>query len=78
LNILWALPTHLLYFFRNKRAEWTSLYFMITGFLAIGILVFWKWLPQEMPIPAIPLILLVVVKSLGRRYWKKTLPETQA
>ena len=78
LNILWALPTHLLYFFRNKRAEWTSLYFMITGFLAIGILVFWKWLPQEMPIPAIPLIGLVVIKSLGRRYWKKTPPETQA
>lgn len=77
LNILWALPTHLLYFFRNKRAEWTSLYFMITGFLAIGILVFWKWLPQEMPIPAIPLIVLVVVKSLGRRYWKKTPPEAQ-
>lgn len=71
MNILWALPTHLLYFFRNRKAEWTDFYFMVVGFLAIALLVFWKWLPQELPVAAIPLVLLVVVKSLGRRYWKK-------
>lgn len=71
MNILWALPTHLLYFFRNRRAEWTNFYFMGVGFLAIALLVFWKWLPQELPVAAIPLVVLVVVKSLWRRYWKK-------
>jgi len=71
MNILWALPTHLLYFYRKRRAEWTDVYFMGVGFLAIALLVFWKWLPQELPVAAIPLVMLVVVKSLWRRYWKK-------
>jgi hypothetical protein len=71
MNILWALPTHLLYFYRNRRKEWTEMYFMIVGFIAAGLLIFWRWLPQELPVAAIPLILLVLVKSLGRRYWKK-------
>jgi hypothetical protein len=71
LNILWALPTHLFFFYRNRRAEWTEFYFMIVGFLAVAVLIFWKWLPQEMPVAAIPLVGLVVVKSLWRRYWKK-------
>ena len=75
LNILWALPTHLLYFYRNKRKEWTDIYFMGVGFLAAAVLLFWVWLPQELPVAAIPLVGLVVVKSLWRRYWKKETKE---
>jgi hypothetical protein len=78
LNILWALPTHLLYFFRNKKAEWTNFYFLTVGFLAIGVLLAWKWLPQELPIAALPLVILVVIKSLWRRYWKKEPEEPES
>jgi hypothetical protein len=69
-NLLWAWPTHLLFFWRNKRSEWTENYF--TGAAAFGALalIFWKWIPQAMPIAAIPIVVLVVIRGLWRRYWK--------
>ncbi|MBL7828961.1 MAG: DUF4105 domain-containing protein [Saprospiraceae bacterium] len=78
LNILWALPTHLFYFYRNKQTEWTEFYFRFVGFIALAVLALWYWLPQELPIPAIPILLLIVIKSLGRRYWKKSSDESMA
>lgn len=69
-NVLWALPTHLLYFWRRTRNEWVENYFMGVGILAALTLVFWAVIPQEMPVAAIPVAGLVVVKSLWRRYWK--------
>lgn len=78
LNLLWALPTHLLFFYRSRREEWTEIYFMGVGFLALAVLIFWKWLPQELPLAAIPLVFLVVIKSLWRRYWKKEKSEEEA
>jgi hypothetical protein len=71
LNLLWALPTHLLFFYRRRRTEFTDLYFKGVGFLALGVLAAWYWLPQQLPVEAIPIIGLVVVKSLWRQYWKK-------
>lgn len=71
LNILWALPTHLLFFYRIRKSEWTQFYFMAVGFLAAAVLIFWPWLPQDLPEAAIPIIVLVVIKSIGRRFWKK-------
>ncbi|MEZ4892360.1 MAG: DUF4105 domain-containing protein [Saprospiraceae bacterium] len=71
LNILWALPTHLFFFYRIRRNEWTEIYFLGVGYLAAALLVCWVWLPQALPVAAIPIIFLIVVKSLWRRYWKK-------
>ena len=70
-NLLWALPTHLLYFWRRKRSEWVENYFMGVGILAALTLIFWFFLPQAMPVAAMPIAGLVVVKSVWRRYWKK-------
>ncbi len=75
LNILWALPTHLFFFWRNRRTEWMDNYFTTAGILAALVLIFWKFIPQEMPIAAMPIAGLVVVKGLWRRYWKKEKPE---
>lgn len=74
-NILWALPTHLLYFWRRTRTEWIENYFMGVGILAALTLLFWAVIPQAMPIAAIPIAGLVVVKSLWRRYWKRDVLE---
>ena len=71
LNILWALPTHLLFFYRIRKSEWTQFYFMGVGFLAAALLLSWVWLPQDLPEAAIPIIILIVIKSIGRRFWKK-------
>ncbi len=70
LNILWALPTHLLFFWRRNRSEFTQNYFVGVAILAALTLVFWKWLPQEMPNAALPLVVLVVIKGIWRHYWK--------
>jgi hypothetical protein len=71
LNILWALPTHLLYFWRRNRSEWVENYFTGAALLAALTLLFWVFIPQDMPVEAIPIAGLVVVKGLWRRHWKK-------
>ncbi|MFN0212959.1 MAG: DUF4105 domain-containing protein [Saprospiraceae bacterium] len=71
LNILWAWPTHLLFFWRTRRTGSTENYFTVAALSALLLLIFWRWLPQEMPMPVLPLVLLIVVKGLWRRYWKK-------
>ncbi len=69
-NILWALPTHLLFFWKNRRSELTDNYFVGAAILAALAVVFWAFLPQEMPNAALPLAILVVAKGLFRRFWK--------
>jgi len=71
LNILWAWPTHLFFFWRTRRTGSTENYFTVAALTAALLLIFWKWMPQEMPTPALPLVALIVVKGLWRRYWKK-------
>lgn len=70
LNLMWALPTHLLFFWRRTRTEVTEIYFTAAAILAAIALAFWKFLPQELPLAAMPLAGLVVVKGMWR-HWKK-------
>lgn len=70
LNMMWALPTHLLFFWRRSRTEVTEMYFVGAAILAALALLFWTFMPQEMPVAAMPLAALVVVKGMWRR-WRK-------
>ncbi len=70
LNMMWALPTHLLFFWRRSRTEVTEMYFVGAAILAALALLFWTFMPQEMPVAAIPLAVLVVVKGMWRQ-WRK-------
>ncbi len=63
-NLLWALPTHLLIFWRSRKGGWVRQYLAFAGGLALLTLLFWKAIPQEMPVAAMPLALLVAVKGL--------------
>ncbi|MBK9335080.1 MAG: DUF4105 domain-containing protein [Lewinellaceae bacterium] len=67
-NILWAMPTHLLFFWRNKRTEWTENYFMVSGSMALLVLIFWGFLPQDLPEAALPIVILIVLKAFFHRY----------
>jgi hypothetical protein len=71
LNLFWALPTHLLFFWKRQRSAMVENYFTMTAILAALMLLFWKWIPQALPVAAIPIVVLVVVKGIWRRYWKK-------
>jgi hypothetical protein len=50
LNLLWALPTHLIVAFllpfMNKK-KWISIYFLVTAVLAVIMVFGWKLLPQK-------------------------------
>lgn len=64
LNIFWALPANLFYFWRNPRAANMRLFQRITGGLALLVLLLWPFGIQEFPIPALPLVALVAIKGL--------------
>ena len=63
LNLFWALPSNLFYFWRNPRAANMGLYQRITGGLALLVLLLWPLGVQEFPLPALPLVALVAIKG---------------
>ncbi len=68
LNLLWALPTHLFFFNKNKYSEWADNYFAGVGMVSLILLLLWRWLPQQLPLALIPILLLLVVKGFYRKY----------
>jgi hypothetical protein len=60
MNLLWALPTHLLMgigLMVRPRHRWIPSYFLFTGVLALLLLVAWPILPQTLHFSLIPLAL---------------------
>ncbi|MEQ1744931.1 MAG: DUF4105 domain-containing protein [Saprospiraceae bacterium] len=66
-HLMWAMPTHLLFFWRFRRTELTENYFMATGALALLLLLFWGFIPQDLPEAALPIVVLVVLKAFFRQ-----------
>ena len=67
LNILWALPTHVVVaFFINSRKAWVRKYFGFTTILMIIVLASWYFLPQQMNNELNPLLLLLTFRSYRR------------
>jgi hypothetical protein len=55
-NLLWALPTHLVFGFTALRRY----HQMVAGVLAAGVLLGWFFMPQQLPVEIIPLLVLIV------------------
>lgn len=65
-NLLWALPTNIIAgFFIWKRPEWLRKYFKIAAVLQILLVLCWFFLPQQLNIALLPLVILMAV-----RYWR--------
>lgn len=65
-NILWAMPLNFFAaFFYRKRPEWLKKYFTANAIISGLTLVCWFWLPQQLNIALIPLVVL-----LSFRYYK--------
>lgn len=63
-NLLWALPTHLLItFFLFKNYNWIKNYFLVVFIISIILLVFWKFLPQELNLSLIPIVIALALRS---------------
>ena len=55
-------------FFRSqRRGEWSDNYFMGVSILALLLLLSWPFNPQQLPLPALPIVLLILVKGYYRR-----------
>lgn len=66
MNILWALPTHLVAGLMLVKKEKTTLlknYFLFTCVLGILLVLSWGFLPQQMHMALIPIVLLLSVRG---------------
>lgn len=75
-NLLWALPTHtIIAFFLRSKKLWVSKYMLVTAGIGALLLLSWLWLPQELNVSFIPIILLLIFRSLfiakKNKYGKK-------
>ena len=67
-NLLWALPTNALFaFFLNSYKTWVKLGFLLTAIFLILVLITWFFLPQQMNNGLIPIVLLLIYRSIVKR-----------
>jgi hypothetical protein len=67
LNLLWALPTHLLVVVVLRKAgTWMNLYFSSVAVLNGVLLLTWAWLPQQLHVALIPLVLGLLIRAVMR------------
>ena len=64
-NLLWAWPTHfIMAFFVNSKKQWVKRYFVFYGLMMMVLLLAWFFLPQQMNNALIPLVLLLIYRSV--------------
>ncbi len=76
LNLGWAWPTHVAVglAFRLKRSPvWLRVYFGVTTLTALGVALSMVVLPQSLPAPLVPLLLLIALRSGLRSLPPRTL-----
>lgn len=65
LNLAWALPTHLVAAFALKRKSGFWRYYWMSSAIINGLLLAgWKWLPQDLNNALIPLVALLLFRSV--------------
>jgi hypothetical protein len=65
-NLLWALPTHAVAaFFVNSNKNWPKFYFTLTVILHLLVLLVWFFLPQQLNPGFIPIVLILILRSLA-------------
>lgn len=69
LNLLWALPTHLIAVFAFiKNPKWLEKYFLAVAVLSVLLLLMWGILPQKLHYSLIPLVASLGLRSYTQ-YW---------
>ncbi len=64
INILWALPTHIVaVFFIRKKGSWIKYYFLITCLIAALLFAGFPFWPQEMSLAVLPLLVIIMFRS---------------
>lgn len=69
LNMLWALPTHLIAVFAFiKKPAWLRKYFFVIAVTQALLLAFWWILPQQLNAALIPLVIALLIRSSVQYY----------
>lgn len=72
LNVLWAWPTNVVAaFYIHSRKSWAKKYFILYAVFNILLIIFWKAIPQHFNTALIPIISLLIFRSLMSLYRKK-------
>ncbi len=67
LNLLWAWPTHIIIsFFVNNKSSWVKKYFAVTATGLIIVLLSWFFLPQQMNNALLPIVLILLYRTICR------------
>ncbi len=67
-NILWAVPTHLIIAFgllRKKTKRWVNWYLALLIPISLSLVLFWKLIPQDLNEGFIPIVFLIIVRSVA-------------
>ena len=76
-NIIWLFPAHLVtsfYLIRKTVKAWLQYYLVFTILLNFCLLLFWQVLPQELHLASIPLMLIILIRSMFLIYRIRTSP----
>ena len=83
MNVLWAVPTHLIaVFFIRKKSGWIKYYFLGTAIVAAVLLAGFPFWWQRMNMAVLPLLILIIFRSfmiyLNRKHAEKFIVPGQA
>jgi len=66
-NLIWAWPTHsIMAFFVNSKKSWVKKYFKFTAVALMAVLISWYFLPQQMNNGLLPIVLLLIYRSVKK------------
>jgi Domain of unknown function (DUF4105) len=66
INILWALPTHIIaVFFIRKKAAWIKYYFLVTAIFAAFLLLTFPFGLQRMNSAVLPILVIIIFRSFN-------------
>ena len=65
LNILWAWPTNIVAaFYIHSKKSWARKYFLVYAIFNILLIIFWKFIPQHLNTALLPILCLLIFRSL--------------
>jgi hypothetical protein len=71
-NLLWAWPTNIVAaFFIHSNKSWAKKYFIFYSIFALLLVIFWRLVPQHLNISLIPVIAILIFRSLIFIFKKK-------
>jgi hypothetical protein len=72
LNLLWALPTHVIAIFAMLRnSKWLMNYFLVTAIISLVLLGTWPFLPQKLHYALIPLVMALGLRAFTQYIIRK-------